>query len=183
MEHTFAVNVLAPFLLTELLRDTLAAAAPSRVVNVASGAHYSAHLRLSDLNGDEGWHGGKAYGSSKLALVVLTLEAAERLRPAGITVNALHPGVVRTKLLRAGWPYSAGVGRSVERGAAAVVHLASAADVAGVTGAYYTGTRRDKPSPLAADAELRRRLWDECVRLTGGLAADGAGGAPAPLAA
>jgi retinol dehydrogenase 14 len=182
VEHTFAVNVLAPFLLTELLREALAAAAPSRIVNVASGAHYRADLHLTDFCGAEPWHGGEAYGSSKLALVLLTLEAAERLGPAGITVNALHPGVVRTKLLRAGWPYSAGVGRSVERGAAGPVYLASSAEVATVSGAYFSGTRRDEPSPLAADAELRRRLWHECLRLTG-LAADGAGDAPAPLAA
>jgi NAD(P)-dependent dehydrogenase (short-subunit alcohol dehydrogenase family) len=167
VEQTFAVNVLAPFLLMELLRGALEAAAPSRVVNVASMAHRHARLDLAAFTGGGPWHGGEAYAASKLALVLLSAEAADRFADAGITVNSLHPGVVRTKLLRAGWPYGAAAGGGAERGARTSIYLASAADVQGVTGRYFVRSRPAEPSPLAGDREARAALWEACRRLTG----------------
>jgi retinol dehydrogenase 14 len=166
VEHTFAVNVLAPFLLSELLVEALAASAAGRIVNVASGAHFGARADAIDFKGAGRWHGGEAYNASKLALVLLTREMAERYASRGVTVNALHPGVIRTKLLRAGWPYSSASGGGVERGAKGAVYLASSRDVADVSGAYFSGVRREQPSPLAGDPELQRRVWEECERLT-----------------
>ena len=152
IEQTFAVNVLAPFLLTQLLLDALEAAAASRVLNVASMAHVHAHLDLAAFGGDGSWHGGEAYGASKLALVLLTAESAERLAGSGVTVNSLHPGVVRTKLLRSGWPYGAVVaGGAVDRGARTSIYLAASPEVQGVTGLYFAQARPAQPSPLVHD--------------------------------
>ena len=176
IEQTFAVNVLAPFLLTQLLLEALEAAAPSRVVNVASMAHSHARLDLAALTGGGSWHGGEAYGASKLALVLLTAESAERLAGLGVTVNSLHPGVVRTKLLRAGWPYGTVTGGAVDRGARTSIYLAASPEVEGVTGLYFAQSRPAQPSPLVHDRALRRRLWGECLRLTG-LVPQGAGAA------
>ncbi len=148
-ELTFAVNHLAPFLITHLL---LQRGGLERIVNVASQVHTGG--KLSDLDKSSGY---AAYSASKLANVLFTFELAERLKD--ITANCLHPGVVGTKLLRVGFGSLAGPD-SLEDGAATSVLLAADPSVEGVTGKYYRKRRESTPSPLAHDAAARARLWE-----------------------
>src|SRR5579885_1645688 len=92
IERTMAVNYFAPFLLTNLLLDMLIKSAPSRIINVASDAHFSGHIDLTDINSKKNWNPWRAYANSKLALVLFTYELARRLKDKGVTVNCLHPG-------------------------------------------------------------------------------------------
>src|SRR6266702_2016460 len=96
LEHTFAVNHLAPFLLTNLLLVRLTASAPARVVTVASGAHARGRIDFDDLQGERSYSAQRAYSQSKLANVMFTYELARRMEGTGVTATALHPGVVRT---------------------------------------------------------------------------------------
>ena len=165
LETTFAVNHLAPFLLTHLLLDLLRASAPSRIVTVSSDAHLGAPLDFANLHGERHYDGRTAYRLSKLGNVLFTVELAERLRGTHVTANCLHPGVITTKLLHAGWPSLRG--DSLPTGAATIIYLASAAEVAGVSGKFFTNQRIAKASELADDGELRRRFWDVSARLAG----------------
>ncbi len=167
METTLAVNVLAPFLLSALLLDVLRAAAPSRIVNVSSMTHKGARLDPEHLQGRGHWDGVEAYGASKLALTLLTTEMAARLAGSGVTVNSLHPGVVRTKLLRAGWQYPGSAGDDPERGARTSIYVACAPELEHVSGAYFSGSGPATASPLVKDRQLRRRLWEVCAGLVG----------------
>jgi NAD(P)-dependent dehydrogenase (short-subunit alcohol dehydrogenase family) len=174
-EHTIAVNHLAPFLLTNLLRPTLEASGAARVVTVASLAHRSAMLRLDDLNSERRYLPMLAYSNSKLANVLFTRELARRLADAGsqVTANCLHPGTVATRFGRTGsaWlRYGVVLGRnflrSPESGAATAVYLASSPDVAGRSGGYYVRCRPHRPSPAARNDTLAGDLWDLSARLT-----------------
>ncbi len=97
-ENTFATNYLAPFLLTNLQLDLLKTSAPSRIVNVSSVGHYNGHMNFDDLNLEKKYGGWKAYGQSKLALVLFTRELAKKLEGTGVTVNSVHPGTVATNI-------------------------------------------------------------------------------------
>lgn len=163
-ELTFAVNHLAHFLLVNLLLETLRRSAPARVVVVASMVHHSGRLDLDDLQAERGFDGYAAYANSKLANVLFTGALAERLAGSGVTANSLHPGVIATKLLRAGW---GGGGADLEAGAAASVYLATAPEVAGVTGRYFEGRRERAAARAAQDRELQARLWQISAALTG----------------
>ena len=165
LEYTFAVDHLAPFLLTSLLLDRLRSSAPARVVTVSSIAHLYGRLDLNDLQGERRFRGRAAYAAAKLANVLFAFELAERLQGSGVTSNCLHPGAVNTKLLRHGWLVPFGASPSL--GARTSVYLASAPEVEHVTGEYFHGRRQIAPSAAAYDSGLRRRLWDESVRLTG----------------
>ncbi|MHB0868630.1 MAG: SDR family oxidoreductase [Chloroflexota bacterium] len=164
IEMTFAVNHLAPFLLTHLLLDLLKRSVPSRVVTVSSGAHRRARIDWDNLQGEKGYDGYQAYALSKLGNVLFTLELAERLRGSGVTANCLEPGVIRTKLLQAGW--GGFWGHDPEVGARRVVYLAVSPEVEGVTGRYFQDNQAVVPSPPADDPRLRRRFWDLSARLT-----------------
>ena len=96
LEHTFALNHLAPFLLTSLLLERLRQGPAARVVTVASGAHATGRIDFADLHGEHGYSGSRAYSQSKLANILFTYELARRLRGSDVTANALHPGFVRT---------------------------------------------------------------------------------------
>ncbi|HWQ20411.1 MAG TPA: SDR family oxidoreductase [Methanotrichaceae archaeon] len=164
IETTLAVNFLAPFLLTGLLQDLLKRSAPSRIINVSSVAHMSARVDLTDLQGERYYDGYNAYALSKLALILFTYSLAEKLRGTGVTVNCLHPGVINTKLLRAGFgPGGAGV----EEGARTPVYLASSPDVENVTGKYFKDRRIAQSSPLTMDEGLQERFWKLGEKLTG----------------
>ena len=154
-ETTFAVNHLAHFLLTIRLQTILVASAPSRVITVSSGTHHGASMAWDDLQGEQRFDGYRAYAQSKLANVLFAYELAERLAGTGVTSNCLHPGVVATKLLRAGW----GGGGNLDEGAATSVYLASALEVEGVTGEYFVAKRIAPSSPAARDRKLQSRLW------------------------
>ena len=100
-EATFAINYLAPFLLTNLLLDELRSSTPSRIVNVSSVGHYNGHINFDDINMEKNYGGWKAYQQSKLALVLFTRELAKKLQGTGVTVNSVHPGLISTPMIAA----------------------------------------------------------------------------------
>jgi retinol dehydrogenase 14 len=173
-ENTFAVNHLAYFLLTRLLQPTLLASAPARVVNVSSEAHRWGSIRFDDLMGEATYDGWKAYAQSKLANVLFTYELARRLDGTGVTANCLHPGLVGTafasrgpSLIRILSRLARPLLRSPASGAATSVYLASAPEVATVTGQYFAGRRARRSSPASYDRALAARLWGVSERLVG----------------
>lgn len=175
LEETFAVNHLAPFLLTNLLLERLRASAPARVVTVASAAHRGVAIPFDDLNGERRFSGWIAYAWTKLANILFTAELARRLEGSGVTATCLHPGVVATGFAREGpilvREFQRLVGRlfllDPAQGADTLVWLASSPDVEGASGGYYAKRRLAAPSPAARDAGAARRLWRESERLTG----------------
>jgi len=179
IETVFAVNYLAPFLLTTMMLDMLKASAPARVVNVAGDYHRKAMINFDDLMSEKDYNGMRANNQSKLAMVLFTYELARRLVGTGVTVNCLHPGAVAT-----GGPLKdpdlSKVGRSMyrlvkpfflspEKGAETSVYLASSPEVEGVTGKYFVRNRTGASSPESYDLEVARRLWKISVQLTGGI--------------
>jgi retinol dehydrogenase-12 len=174
LDEVFAVNHLAPFLLTSLLLGQLTAAAPARVITVTSGAHAGARLDLDDPQLERGWESWRAYANSKLANILFTRELARRLEGTGVTANCAHPGVVRTRFGReARLPMRAAVtlGRpfmlSPQRGASTIVYLATSPEVAGASGGYYVKRQRREPSAAARDDATAQRLWQLSEELTG----------------
>lgn len=174
LERTFAVNHLAPFLLTHELRDLLVARAPARVVTVSSGAQAMGRIDLDDLQGERSYNGQRAYNQSKLANVLFTYELARRLDGTGVTATVLHPGVVRTAFGREDPNRSQRLmGQLVrpfmktpEQGAVTSVYLASSPEVEGVTGVYFANRRPRRSSKASYDRELARRLWEVSAELT-----------------
>ena len=173
-EHVFAVNHLAPFLLTNLLLPKLTGSAPARVVTVTSDAHSAAKLDLDDPGLEHGWDSWRSYANSKLANILFTRELARRLDGTGVTANCAHPGVVRTGfgregklLLRLGTTIARPFFLSPERGADTIVYLASSPDVAGETGGYYVKRQLREPSAAARDDAAARKLWEISERMTG----------------
>jgi NAD(P)-dependent dehydrogenase (short-subunit alcohol dehydrogenase family) len=177
-ERTFATNHLNYFLLTNLLLDPLRRAAPARVINVSSRAHMSGAVHFDDLQLERRYSPMRAYSQSKLANVLFTYELARRLEDAGVTANALHPGVVRTGFAKNNRGLIGGIARGVmsvagtfflspEQGAETPVYLASSDDVAGVTGRYFFRCAETASSPASHDREVAQRLWDVSGELTG----------------
>jgi NAD(P)-dependent dehydrogenase (short-subunit alcohol dehydrogenase family) len=173
LEMQFAVNHLAYFLLTNLLLDRLVDGAPSRVVNVSSGAHQGGRLDFSDLQSERRYDPVRVYGRTKLANVLFTYELARRLGATGVTANCLHPGVVATKLMAdymnvplVGAAIARTFGGSAEKGAETSLYLAASPEVEGLTGRYFVGQRETRSSPASYDGALQQRLWEESARLT-----------------
>jgi len=166
IELTFAVNHIAPFLLTELLAPRLEASAteaPSRVINVASIAHTRGRIHIDDLTLANGWTGYAAYAMSKLANVMHAMTLAERHAPNLLVAYSLHPGVISTKLLRQGFGPVAGA--AVETGAKAQVRLAGEETVSAPSGSYFSEGVQTQPAAGARDATMRAALWEASVRL------------------
>jgi len=174
-ERTFAINHLAPFLLTNLLLDKLKAGKAARVVTVSSMAHRGAKLDFDDLNWEKRkFKGLAAYGASKLANILFTVELASRLAGSGVTANCLHPGVVATNIFTA---FGGRTGKiftvllrpfmlSPTDGAKTSIYLASSPEVANVTGKFFDKCREVAPTPAAQDAVAAKRLWDISAKLT-----------------
>lgn len=168
VELTFAVNYLAPFLLTELLAPRLEASAthaPSRVIDVASIAHTRGRIHIDDLTLSSAWTGYAAYAMSKLADVMHAISLAERHTPDRLVVYALHPGVIQTKLLRQGFGPVAGA--RPEDGARTAVRLAGEEAVTAPSGSYFSDGVQTQPAQATRDAAMRTALWDASRRLTG----------------
>lgn len=155
-ELTFAVNHLAPFLLTNLLLDALEAAPQGRIVNVSSMAHARGALNFSDLDFTRGYDGHAAYADSKLANILHARALAKRLTGTKVTTYALHPGVITTKLLKAGFSMT---GASLESGAKTSVYCATMPELASVSGRYYSDSREARASKAADDDSAIERLW------------------------
>lgn len=174
-EETFAVNHLAPYLLTHDLADRLRASAPSRIVNTSSTVHRRGELDFDDRQLGN-YDALDAYARSKLANVLFTYELATRLD--SVAANAVHPGFIPgSRLYRdaslpvrvftaiASWvPF---VGTSVEEAADGLVYLAAAPEAAEVSGAYFDGCERADPDPRANDERLRERLWNASAEMVG----------------
>jgi retinol dehydrogenase-14 len=177
LEHTFALNHLAPFLLTNLLLDRLKASAPARVVTVSSGEQARGRIEFNDLQGASDYSAQRAYSQSKLANVMFTNELARRLEGSGVTANSLHPGVVRTNF---GAEDQAGffaiMGGMVRpflktpaQGAQTSIYLASSPDMEGVTGQFFADRKPKTANKIAYDTDMAARLWQvsaELVALT-----------------
>jgi NAD(P)-dependent dehydrogenase (short-subunit alcohol dehydrogenase family) len=156
-EVTFAVNHLAPFLLTNLLLDLLKRSAPSKIINVSSMAHQGAHLDLNDLQAEKRFDAYDVYSKSKLANLLFTYDLAQRLNNSGVTVNALHPSVIATKMLKAG--FGSMGGRPVEDGAARIAYLVNTPGIENVSGKYFVNDKEQISSSQSRDAKLRQQFW------------------------
>ena len=188
IELHLAVNFLAPFLLTNLLLDTLVTSAPARIVNVASevmadariiklGGTPDAPFDLEDLQSEQRFTPMRAYGQAKLALVMSGYRLTRHLAGSGVTVNALHPGVVATGLadalvpsplrpvLRLARPFL-GL-RTPEQGARTIIHLATAPELASITGKYFVDGRERRSPAVSYDQDLQDRLWRRSAELVG----------------
>lgn len=188
-EMHLATCHLGHFLLTHLLLPLLKRSAPARIVVISSDAHRAGPgLDFNDLNNAKIWDGSgysngasfKAYHRAKLCNVYFTLELAERLEGSGVTINAVSPGYfVNTTiyrnlrgLFRWGSHLVFGLGtllrlNTPEKGARTHIYVASSPEVEGLSGRYFAYCRPAEPSPLARDAESRRRLWDWTAKVTG----------------
>jgi len=175
LEHTFALNHLAPFLLTSLLLDRLTASAPARIVTVSSGAHARGRIDFDDLQGEQNYSGQRAYSQSKLASVMFTYELARRLEGTGVTATVLHPGVVRTSFgaedQAAYMAVMIRVARLVmktpAKGASTPIYLASSPEVEGITGRYYADRKPKTSSKASYNTTAAVRLWQASVDLAG----------------
>jgi len=162
-ELRFAVNYLAGFLLTSELLQLLKASAPARIINVASAGQQA--IEFDDVMLTQGYSGVRAYCQSKLAQILFTIDLAEELKGAGVTVNSLHPATyMNTTMVRAGGitPMS-----TVEQGGAAILHLVQGDDVADKSGLFFNGMRQAQANPQAYDADARARLRKLSLELTG----------------
>jgi len=173
-ERTFALNHLAYFVLSHGLRESLFAAAPSRVINTASEAHQSARLDFGDLQFAKAYNGVSAYQRSKLCNILFTRELARRWAGTGVTANCLHPGFVASRFGRESGGLLSLVLRgaqlfaiSPEEGAETIVYLASSAGVADVSGGYFCKCRPVAPAVQATDESVAKRLWLESANLAG----------------
>ena len=167
LERTFAVNHLAPFLLTNLLLGRLKQSTPARVVTVSSNVQALGRIDFEDLQAERSYSGARAYNQSKLANVLFTYELARRLQHTSVTANALHPGVVRTALgaedpravQRLLMPVMRPFMKAPAQGAATSVYLASAPGLEQVTGRFFAGRKPRKSAKSSYDQAAAAQLW------------------------
>jgi len=167
IELTWAVNHLAPFLLTALLLDRLKESAPARIITTASEAHQGAHVPFEDINAERSYRSFGRYGETKLANILFTAELARRLEGTSVTATSFHPGLVASGfnrnnglLMDLGMTILKPVSRSPEKGAETLVWLTTSAEAANVSGAYFFDKEQRPPSPEAQDTKTARRLWE-----------------------
>jgi NAD(P)-dependent dehydrogenase (short-subunit alcohol dehydrogenase family) len=176
LELTWAVNHLAPFLLTMLLLEGIKASAPARIITTTSDAHKGAHVPFDDIDavGGYGGMGFTRYGQTKLANILFTTELARRLEGSGVTANCFHPGFVATgfnrnngTLMTVAMRLARPFARTPAKGADTLVWLADSAEVARESGGYFVNRTRTQPSAAASDQESARRLWEVSEAETG----------------
>jgi NAD(P)-dependent dehydrogenase (short-subunit alcohol dehydrogenase family) len=175
IEYTFAVNHLAPFLLTNLLYDKIKSSNHSRIITTSSVAHRGAKINFDDLQFERGHYSSfKAYSQSKLANVLFTNELSRRSKGSGVTANCFHPGGVRTNLVQSGpwyyrlvWKIISPFLISPERGADTAIYLASSSEVEGKSGKYFAKRKEVRLSDNANDHNAAVRLWELSEDLTG----------------
>jgi NAD(P)-dependent dehydrogenase (short-subunit alcohol dehydrogenase family) len=175
IEYTFAVNHLAPFLLTNLLFERIKASSPSRIITTSSVAHRGARINFDNLQFERGRYNGiEAYRQSKLANILFTKELARRSRGSGVTSNCFHPGGVRTNLVQSGpwyyrliWAIIDPFLVSPKKGADTAIYLASSSKVDSISGKYFVNRKPVGPSGTADDHDATARLWKISEELTG----------------
>jgi NAD(P)-dependent dehydrogenase (short-subunit alcohol dehydrogenase family) len=174
VEQTWAVNHLAPFLLTELLGDRLKQSAPARVITTSSDAHQGGHIPFDDLAAERsyGLQGFERYGQTKLANILFTRELARRLEGSGVSAYCFHPGLVNTGfnhnnglLMSIGMAIVAPFSRTPEKGADTLVWLADS-PAAGPSGAYFVDRKPATPTAAGQDDAVARRLWEVSEKQT-----------------
>ncbi|RSK26131.1 SDR family oxidoreductase [Bacillus sp. HMF5848] len=174
-ELQFGVNHLGHFLLTNLLLESLIKSAPSRIINVSSGAHKVGKIHFEDINLTTNYSLWRAYAQSKLANILFTYELSERLAGTGVTVNCLHPGAVATNM---GVNRKTGFGtlitrmlrpffQTAEQGAETALYLATSSDVEDITGCYFYKNRAINSSKASNDKEIAKQLWTLSEKLVG----------------
>jgi NAD(P)-dependent dehydrogenase (short-subunit alcohol dehydrogenase family) len=175
IELTWAVNHLAPFLLTTLLLDRLKASAPARIVTTSSDAHKGAVIPFDDLDGARSWGGAgfTRYGQTKLANILFTTELARRLEGTAVSANCFHPGFVRTGfnrnngvLMRLGMALSSPFARTSKKGAQTLVWLVDSEEAGTFSGQYFFDLHPLLPSKAAQDAETAAHLWKDSEQQT-----------------
>jgi retinol dehydrogenase 14 len=162
-EMTFQVNYLSPCLLTFLVLDTLRKKTETRIVNVASIAHQSAHLDLNDLENKK-FDAYLAYANSKIENIYFTYMLAQKLMGTKITANCLHPGVLQTKLLATGW---GGGGAPIQKGAEVLEYVGTSPELEDVSGSYFNKLSREKSNPVTYNDEITRKLWEKTLSILG----------------
>lgn len=173
-EYTFALNHLAYFGLTLQLFDLMKKSTPSRIINVASEASRTGHINFDDLMAEKKFSGIKAYCQSKLANLLFTYELNRRIRSTGVTVNAMHPGTVRTNfgneatgIYRFFFNLFVPFMRKPEKGAETVVFLARSPEAGRYSGKYFHDKKQIKSSRESYDQVVSNRLWQKSLELTG----------------
>ena len=174
IEYTFAVNHLAPFLLTNLLFERIKASSPSRIITTSSVAHRGAYINFDNLQFErERYNGVEAYRQSKLANILFTKELARRSGGSGVTSNCFHPGGVRTNLVQSNpwyyrliWAIINPFLVSPKKGADTAIYLASSCKVDTISGKYFVNRKPVGPSDLADDHNAAARLWKISEELT-----------------
>ncbi|WP_425861914.1 SDR family oxidoreductase [Arthrobacter sp. TWP1-1] len=175
LERTFAVNYLAPFLLTNLLLERLKASAPARVVTVSSNVQAVGRIDFDDLQGEQKYSGSRAYNQSKFANILFSYELARRLQGSGVTANTLHPGVVNTgfgagdpgTIQRIFVPFVRPLMKTPAKGAATSIHVASAPELEQVTGRFFANGRVRRSSAQSYDIAVAIRFWQVSAGLVG----------------
>ena len=172
IETTFAVNYLAQYLLSNLLLDVLQASSPARIVNVASSV-LAKNIDFENLNGEKHYRQLNAYGQSKLAVILFTYELSRRIEGTGVTVNCLHPGYVKTnmiknfrKFVKYFYPLIGLFMKKPKKGAKTSIYLASSSEVEGVSGKYFKKRKEVESMNAVYDEEIAKRLWDVSIALT-----------------
>ncbi len=172
IEATFQINYLSMFFLTLNLIPVIKPrqSEAARIINVSSMAH-SPEMDFENLIKTAKYDGHRAYSLSKLCVIYFTIELSERLKGKNITVNCLHPGVINTKLLRAGWGgFGKFFSRDAGEGAITPVYLATSDEAANITGKYFSGLKIVKPNPVSHNINVRKKLWqlsEELIRQNG----------------
>jgi retinol dehydrogenase 14 len=174
LERTFALNHLAPFLLTSLLLERLKQSAPARVVTVSSNMQALGRIDFNDLQGERSYSGARAYNQSKIANVLFTYELARRLPAVSVTANVLHPGVTRTAfgaddpatIQRLLVPFIRPLMKTPAQGATTSIYLASAPGLEQVSGRYFAGSKPRKSAKRSYDENAATRLWRASADLT-----------------
>lgn len=166
IEMSFAVNHLAPFLLTILLLDLIKASAPARIINVSSSAHKMIKaVDFDNLKGEKEYDPFEAYALSKLGNVLFSEMLSRQLIGSGVTVNSLHPGVINTKLQKKSYDLD---GISVEEGAQTTIMLANSMEVSDISGEYFRNSQASRTSEIARDEALQERFWQISERFVAG---------------
>lgn len=168
LETMFATNHLGPFLLTNLLLDRLKAGAPSRILTITAPSITS--VNFDDLQGEQKFNAFEAFGASKMCNLLFTYELARRLEGTGVSANAIHPGLVRSNLMKEApapirWLTSL-ISAPPEKAAQTPVYYASSPNVEGVTGNFFKGKRVINSNAYSKDLEVQKRLWEVSVALT-----------------
>ncbi|XP_035655820.1 retinol dehydrogenase 12-like [Oncorhynchus keta] len=173
-EMQFGVNHLGHFLLTFLLIDLIKRSRPARIINLSSMAHKWGWIQLEDINSERSYHSRRAYGQSKLANILSIRSLAKRLKDTGVTVYAVHPGIVRTELKRhmnlallISWKIVRPFTKTIVQGAQTSIYCAVEPELERESGGYYSDCKPSSCTRAAMDDEMAQKLWELSCQMLG----------------